>query len=30
MDTVEFSRSNGRNQLTLRKFLYVHKSEKGS
>lgn len=30
MDTVEFSRSNGRNQVTLRKFLHVHKSEKGS
>jgi serine/threonine-protein kinase RsbW len=30
MDTVEFSRSNGRNQLTLRKFLHVHKSDKGS
>ena len=30
MDTVEFSRSNGRNQLTLRKLLHVHKSEKGS
>ena len=30
MDTVEFSSSNGRNQLTLRKFLHVHKSEKGS
>src|SRR3977135_3310419 len=30
MDTVEFSRSNGRNHLTLRKLLHVHKSEKGS
>ncbi len=30
MDTVEFSRGNGRNRLTLRKFLHVHKSEKGS
>lgn len=30
MDTVEFSRSNDRNQLTLRKVLHVHKSEKGS
>jgi serine/threonine-protein kinase RsbW len=30
MDTVEFSHSNGRNQLTLRKFLHAHKSEKGS
>ena len=30
MDTVEFSRSNGKNQLRLLKFLHVHKSEKGS
>lgn len=30
MDTVEFSRSNNKNQLTLRKVLHVHKSEKGS
>jgi serine/threonine-protein kinase RsbW len=30
MDTVEFSRSNGKNQLRLLKFLHAHKSEKGS
>jgi len=30
MDTVEFSRSNGKNQLRLLKFLRVLKPEKGS
>ncbi len=30
MDTVEFSRGNGKNQLRLLKFLHAPKSEKGS
>jgi hypothetical protein len=30
MDTVEFSRSEGRNQLRLVKFLNVQGPEKGS
>src|ERR1700737_2183296 len=30
MDTVEFSRRNGRNQLRLVKILHVHGPQKGS